>query len=373
MVTLVALFPPAAVLSARHADGRQDAAARPGRDRLGRRAAVGVGDRRRRSSARSRTGFVIVPLVPTDVAVFARRRRCSCSRWGRASPARAAPARRERAPRRRRSAALDARGRLAVRRRDRPTTARGVDRRTRRGRPGATLVLDDVHALLRRPRRPALPRVRLHALDRRRDRRDAPAAAPLDARVPRRRRLHAAALPAPRRGPGRARACSRSTASSWSSRASGSGCAPARGLRVRVGDARVTLRDEPAASADLVVGDAFGSARRAVAPRHRGVRRRGPARAAPGRPLRAQRDRLRRRSGSLRAEAATLLEAFDELALVTQPDPAATSSCSRPTARCRPWRGRACSTAPRSSTSPPAPIRCATTTPPADQLLTPRA
>ena len=29
-------------------------------------------------------------------------------------------------------------------------------------------------------------------------------------------------------------------------------------LRVRTGDARVTLRDEPAASADLVVGDAFG-------------------------------------------------------------------------------------------------------------------
>lgn len=40
---------------------------------------------------------------------------------------------------------------------------------------------------------------------------------------------------------------------------------PGRALRpgvaaglVRVGDARVTLRDEPDASADLVVGDAFG-------------------------------------------------------------------------------------------------------------------
>jgi SAM-dependent methyltransferase len=35
--------------------------------------------------------------------------------------------------------------------------------------------------------------------------------------------------------------------------------APGPALRVRVGDARVTLRDEPTDSADVVVGDAFGS------------------------------------------------------------------------------------------------------------------
>jgi hypothetical protein len=36
------------------------------------------------------------------------------------------------------------------------------------------------------------------------------------------------------------------------------GLRPGPALRVRTGDARVTLRDEPAASADLAVGDAFG-------------------------------------------------------------------------------------------------------------------
>jgi MFS family permease len=91
-------------------------------------------------------------------------------------------------------------------------------------------------------------------------------------------------------------------------------------LVVRVGDARVTLREEPPGSADLVVGDAFGN--RAV-PWHlttaefvadvRRVLRPGGLYALnmidyP--PL-----------GLVRAEAATLLEAFDEVALVTQPEP----------------------------------------------------
>jgi MFS family permease len=91
-------------------------------------------------------------------------------------------------------------------------------------------------------------------------------------------------------------------------------------LAVHVGDARVTLRDEPTASADLVVGDAFGN--RAV-PWHlttaefvadvRRVLRPGGLYALnviDYQPL-----------GLVRAEAATLLEAFDEVALVTHAEP----------------------------------------------------
>ena len=62
-------------------------------------------------------------------------------------------------------------------------------------------------------------------------------------------------------------------------------------LRVVVGDARVTLADEPTASADVLVGDAFSA--RAV-PWHLAtarVRARDPARAASARRLRAQRHR----------------------------------------------------------------------------------
>jgi MFS family permease len=87
-------------------------------------------------------------------------------------------------------------------------------------------------------------------------------------------------------------------------------------LAVRVGDARVTLRAERAGSADLVVGDAFGG--RAV-PWHltttefmedvRRVLRPGGLYALnviDDGPL-----------GLVRAEAATLLEVFDDVALVT--------------------------------------------------------
>jgi MFS family permease len=93
------------------------------------------------------------------------------------------------------------------------------------------------------------------------------------------------------------------------------------GLRVAVGDARVTLRSLPADSADLVVGDAFGS--RAV-PWHlataewmadvRRVLRPGGMFAAnviDQPPL-----------GLLRAQAATLLEAFADVRLVARPGPA---------------------------------------------------
>ena len=64
-------------------------------------------------------------------------------------------------------------------------------------------------------------------------------------------------------------------------------------LRVRVGDARVTLRGEPTDSADLVVGDAFGGV---AVPWHLTTvefAARHPPRAAAGRPVPAQRHRLR--------------------------------------------------------------------------------
>ena len=91
-------------------------------------------------------------------------------------------------------------------------------------------------------------------------------------------------------------------------------------LRARVGDARVTLRGEPTDSADVVVGDAFGG--RAV-PWHlttaeflddiRRVLRPGGLYALnviDYQPL-----------GLVRAEAATLLRAFEHVALVTHATP----------------------------------------------------
>jgi MFS family permease len=91
-------------------------------------------------------------------------------------------------------------------------------------------------------------------------------------------------------------------------------------LAVNVGDARVTLRDERAASADLVVGDAFGG--RAV-PWHLTT---AEFAADIRRVLRP--DGLYALNvidypplGLVRAEAATLLETFDEVALVMHPEP----------------------------------------------------
>jgi spermidine synthase len=88
-------------------------------------------------------------------------------------------------------------------------------------------------------------------------------------------------------------------------------------LRVRTGDARVTLRAEPAASADLVVGDAFGGR---TVPWHlattefaeeirRVLRPRGlyAVNVIDHPPL-----------GLLRAEAATLMRAFGHVALVAR-------------------------------------------------------
>ena len=89
-------------------------------------------------------------------------------------------------------------------------------------------------------------------------------------------------------------------------------------LRVRVGDARVTLRDEPARSADVVVGDAFGGraipwhlATREFVDDVRRVLRPGGVYALnliDREPLRLA-----------RAKAATLLEAFRDVRLVARP------------------------------------------------------
>jgi MFS family permease len=91
-------------------------------------------------------------------------------------------------------------------------------------------------------------------------------------------------------------------------------------LRARVGDARVTLRDEPTASADVVVGDAFGGrsipwhlATVEFAREIRRVLRPGAVYALnviDHGPL-----------SLLRAEAATLLDVFEDVRLVTHGEP----------------------------------------------------
>ena len=145
-ITLVALLPARDGAERGHAGGGEAAAARPRRDRVGRRAAVGVGDRGRARRDVRAPASSIVPLLPTDVAVFARRRRCcSCSALG------AGAARRRRARRRGRRAG----GRRARRRRRRRS------RPARRATPRATyhcarVVADDgprrrAHARARRP------------------------------------------------------------------------------------------------------------------------------------------------------------------------------------------------------------------------------
>jgi MFS family permease len=90
-------------------------------------------------------------------------------------------------------------------------------------------------------------------------------------------------------------------------------------LQVRVGDARVTLRDEPTDSADVIVGDAFG--RRslpwhlATTQFHREIRRVLRPGGLYALNLIDQGDlRL------LRAEAATLLDVFADVRLVAHPD-----------------------------------------------------
>jgi SAM-dependent methyltransferase len=91
-------------------------------------------------------------------------------------------------------------------------------------------------------------------------------------------------------------------------------------LRVRVGDARLTLRGEPTDSADLVVGDAFGGV---AVPWHlttvefaRDIRR---VLRPDGLYLLNVIDYEPR--GLVRAEQATLREVFENVALVGHPDP----------------------------------------------------
>ena len=148
-------------------------------------------------------------------------------------------------------------------------------------------------------------------------------------------------------------------------------------LRVRVGDARVTLRDEPDGSADVVVGDAFGG--RSI-PWHlatteftRDVRRV----LRPG-GLYALNVIDHAPLGLLRAEAATLLEVFDHVRLVTHAEPGGNFvflASSSPLAADVRSTARGARTLDRPAVEElagdAAPMRDDDA--PADQLLTPRA
>ena len=146
-----------------------------------------------------------------------------------------------------------------------------------------------------------------------------------------------------------------------------------RDLAVHVGDARVTLRDEPSDSADVVVGDAFGSrsvpwhlaTAEFVADIRRVLRPDGiyllnvidyrelgpPARGGRDAARRVRRRRARRRAGGRQARG-------------RQPRPARVGPRRSRPASARPRRARTRSTAPRSSASSPAPIPSPTTTRP---------
>ena len=180
------------------------------------------------------TGFVLVPLMPTSAAVFAigglllAVALLVAVRFGVGSREIAADCVLRRGHARRDGV----RDRLAVRHRER-LPLRG-DRRRPRAVRRAHADPRRPAPLLRRPRRPRPPRVRLHALDGRRDRR--PAARPARRRLPRRGRLHAAALRRRPCGPARARASWRSTASSWSWHGGGWDC----GRAARCGSASAT-------------------------------------------------------------------------------------------------------------------------------------
>ena len=169
--------------------------------------------------------------------------------------------------------------------------------RRRRPRPpdaAARSMLDDLRHSYVDLERPAAPRVRLHALDGRRDRRAcARRGEPLDAifvggggfTLP---RYLAATRPGSR---SRVLEVDRQLVDLARDEL---GLRTGPDLRVEVGDARVTLRGEPDGSADLVVGDAFGGrsvpwhlATREFAADVRRVLR-------PDGDLPAQRDRLRR-------------------------------------------------------------------------------
>ena len=138
-------------------------------------------------------------------------------------------------------------------------------------------------------------------------------------RVHRRRRVHAAAV---HRGHAArlALARARGRRATWSTARERLGLRTGPDLRVRVGDARVTLRGEPTDSADLVVGDAFGGV---AVPWHltteefaRDIRR---VLRPDGLYLLNVIDYGPR--SLARAEEATLREVFENVALVGHPDP----------------------------------------------------
>ena len=316
-IALAALLPTAAVLSAvTPVVAKLQLATSARRDRWS--GASRRGPRRARSWGRSARGSCSCRCCPPTWRSSASGPPCSCS----ASRSRCATGRARAAPppgwpsaRWWWAAPRSRRARPATPRA--PTTARACWR-TRRGRRGASLVLDDLrhsYVDLRDPRHLDFDYARWigDALDGL-----APPGAPLDAvfvggggfTLP---RYLAATRPGSRSRVLEVDAALVALARERLALRTG----PA--LRVRTGDARVTLRDEPAASADVVVGDAFGG--RSV-PWHLAT---AEFAADIRRVLRP--DGLYALNiidfGSLRlarAVSATLLEGFADVALVAPPD-----------------------------------------------------
>ena len=225
-----------------------------------------------------------------------------------------------------------------LRRRDDVPLRRG--RSTDPERPtGRVLVLDGAPALLRRPRRPDPPGVRLRPGRSRR-----PSTPPTRPGEPLRAyHLGGGGLTLPRyldADPARhARAWSRRSTPAWSrSTASGSGCETGGGIEVRVEDGRLGLRRLRRRQPGPRRRRRLRRGQRAVAPDHRGGASRGRPGAGRRRGLRRQPDRPR--AAGLRpgrgGDAAT--ELFDHVALsppAGHPRPdraAATWSSSPPTA-----------------------------------------
>ena len=194
---------------------------------------------------------------------------------------------------------------------DRSGTAGGPHARARRPAP-----------LLRRPRRPAPPRVRLHALDGRRDRRAAPARRRRSTRSSSAAAGSRSRATSRRPGPARARACSRSTGQL---------------VDLARDRARAAHRPGPAGRGRRRARHAARRARRVRRPRgRRRVRRAARSRGtSPRREFAADVRRVLRPDGIyllnvidfgdldlVRAEAATLLGVFADVRLVARPGPA---------------------------------------------------
>ena len=315
-LALVALFPAAAVLSAvtpavAKLQVRDLAATGSVVGRLSAWATAGA------LAGTFGTGFVVVPLLPTDIAVFAVGGMLLAAGIATALRARLRPAGRRPASPPARCWSAPPRSPPAARATRRaPTTARGSSR-TPRHPAARILVLDDLrHSAvdLRDPRVLGFAYTRWigDAIDGM-----APPSAALDAVF-----LGGGGFTLPRylaatRPGSRSRVLEVDGALVDLARERlGLRTGPA--LRVRTGDARVTVRDEPTASADLVVGDAFGGrslpwhlATREFAAEVRRVLRPGGLYALnviDAGPL-----------DLVRAVGATLLDGFPDVALVARP------------------------------------------------------